>query len=29
MRINEYNNLDEFIDEYATGKSFSWQSPYD
>ena len=27
MRINEYNNLDEFIDEYATGKSFSWQSP--
>ena len=27
MRINEYNNLDEFIDEYATGKSFSWQNP--
>lgn len=27
MRISEYNNLDEFIDEYATGKSFSWQSP--
>lgn len=26
MRINEYNNLDEFIDEYATGKSFSWQN---
>lgn len=26
MRINEYNNLNEFIDEYATGKSFSWQN---
>lgn len=26
MRINEYNNLSEFIDEYATGKSFSWQN---
>ena len=26
MRINEYNDLSEFIDEYATGKSFSWQN---
>jgi hypothetical protein len=26
MRVNEYNNLEEFIDEYATGKSFSWQN---
>ncbi len=26
MRLNEYNNLEEFIDEYATGKSFSWQN---
>ncbi len=26
MRINEYNSLEEFVDEYATGKSFSWQN---
>ncbi len=27
MRKNEYTSIDTFIDEYATGKSFSWQSP--
>lgn len=26
MRLNEYKNLEEFIDEYAYGKSFSWQN---
>lgn len=26
MRKNEYNSLDEFVDEYSTGKSFSWQN---
>lgn len=26
MRINEYNNLEEFIDEYATGPQMPWQS---
>ena len=26
MRVNEYNSLEEFIDEYSTGKSFSWQN---
>lgn len=26
MRINEYNNLDEFIDEYYKGVEMPWQS---
>lgn len=26
MRINEYNNLDEFIDEYYKGTEMPWQS---
>lgn len=26
MRINEYKSLNEFIDEYSTGKSFSWEN---
>lgn len=26
MRQNIYNSLSEFIDEYAYGKSFSWQN---
>lgn len=26
MKQNIYNSLDEFIDEYAYGKSFSWQN---
>lgn len=27
MRKNIYTSLETFIDEYATGKSFSWQNP--
>lgn len=26
MRINEYNSLDEFIDEYYKGVEMPWQS---
>ena len=26
MRINEYNTLDEFIDEYYKGSEMPWQS---
>lgn len=26
MRINEYDNLDEFIDEYYKGAEMPWQS---
>lgn len=26
MRINEYNNLEDFIFEYSKGAEFSWQN---
>lgn len=26
MRINEYNNIEEFIDEYSSGPEMPWQS---